>query len=110
MIKDIESFYDLMESIENSDAVMLYFSTPQCRVCKVLQPKIHDMLRQNYPKIEVYYVDIEKIPEASGHFSVFAAPTIILFLDGKEFIRQSRNIGVSELAALIERPYSLFFE
>ena len=109
MIKNIKTFDGLMETIEGSDAIMLYFSTPQCRVCKVLKPKIYEMLQQNYPKIEMHYVDTEKTPEAGGQFSVFAAPTIILFLDGKEFIRQSRNIGISELAALIERPYSLFF-
>lgn len=109
MITHLKTFDGLMESIENSDAIMLYFSTPQCRVCTVLQPKIYNMLQQNYPRIEMCYVNTEKIPEAGGQFSVFAAPTIILFLDGKEFIRQSRNIGVSELAALIERPYSLLF-
>jgi len=109
MIKDLDNFEQVLDSTKQ-DGVLLYFSTPQCRVCKVLKPKIHDMLQEHYPKIEMHYVDTEKIPEASGHFSVFAAPTIILFLDGKEFIRQSRNIGVMELATHIERPYSLFFE
>ncbi len=109
MIIDLETFADITEAINTNEAVLLYFSTQQCRVCKVLKPKIHDMLQEHFPKTKMFYVDIEKIPEAGGHFSVFAAPTIIFFLDKNEFLRQSRNIGVMELASRIERPYSLFF-
>ncbi|MCK5808353.1 thioredoxin family protein [bacterium] len=109
MIKNLDNFEQVLES-KKQDGVLFYFSTRQCHVCKVLKPKIYDMLQKHYPKIEMHYIDTEKIPEAGGHFSVFAAPTIILFLDGKEFIRQSRNIGVMELASHIERPYSLFFD
>jgi len=108
MITDIDTIEQATKATKDNDAVLLYFSTPQCRVCKVLKPKIHDMLNETFPKVRMFYVDIEKIPQAGADFSVFAAPTIIFYMDGKEFARHSRNIGVTELAAQIERPYSIF--
>jgi hypothetical protein len=36
-------------------------------------------------------------------------PTILVFIEGKEFIRKSRNIGIEELGDLIARPYTLLF-
>ena len=108
MITNIESIEQAKKVIKDNDAVLLYFSTPQCRVCKVLKPKIHDMLEQKFPKVRMFYVDIEKLPQAGGEFSVFAAPTLVFYMDGREFLRHSRNIGVTELEARIERPYSIF--
>ena len=46
----------------------------------------------------------------SAHFNVFAEPTVIVFFDGKETIRKSRNFGLQELEDAIKRPYQLIFE
>jgi len=45
----------------------------------------------------------------AGQHRVFAAPTILVFFDGRETIRKSRNIGIDELRREIERPYSMIF-
>ncbi|HVJ49052.1 thioredoxin family protein [Desulfitobacterium sp.] len=34
-------------------------------------------------KVEVYYVDVDKVPEIKDEFQVKELPTIILFKDGK---------------------------
>jgi thioredoxin 1 len=41
---------------------------------------------------------------------VFAAPTVVVFFDGRETIRKSRAFGVDELKSEIQRPYSMMFE
>lgn len=88
----------------------MYFSNDTCNVCKILKPQLIEMLKDNYPKISFYYVDMSLTPEISAQTGVFSIPTIIVYLDGNETIRKSRHIGVAELAQSIERPYKLIFE
>lgn len=108
-MQNITSYPELLAFIDDNDSVLLYFSTEACNVCKVLKPKIQKLLSERFAKIQMAYVDTEKVPEASGQFSVFAAPTLVVFFDQREFIRRSRNLGIEELAQQIERPYHLLF-
>ncbi|MCD6201483.1 MAG: thioredoxin family protein [Bacteroidales bacterium] len=109
MIKTIESS-DEYEKIKKQEGVLLYFSHKECNVCKVLKPKIHNMLQNYFPQIRMYYVNVREMPEIAGQESVFSVPTITVHFDGREFFRKSRNIGVDEIHSLIKRPYSLMFE
>jgi thioredoxin-like negative regulator of GroEL len=88
---------------------MCYFSNESCQVCKVLKPKIGNFLLTQYPKIRPLYIDISQHPELAATHSIFAVPTVLVFFEGKEFYRISRNIGIEELKRMIDRPYSLLF-
>ncbi len=103
------SIAELENLIANSEAAAIYFSTNYCNVCKVLKPKVIEFLEENYPKINFAYVDIEKLKEAAGRYSIFAVPTLVFFFDGRETFRKSRNFSLTELSQSIQRPYSLLF-
>lgn len=105
-IKTLEEFNEIKQ---NNKGVLFYFSNDTCNVCKVLKPKIYEMLQDNYSEIPFYYVDISLTPEISAQNSVFTIPTLIVFFDGKETIRKSRHIGVDELKDSIKRPYEILF-
>ena len=109
MDSDIRSAGELSELISTEPAVLLYLSTSTCNVCKVLKPKVKALLTEDFPEIAFRYINIEEYPEVSGQYSVFTVPTILVYFEGNELIRKSRNVGVSELAAEINRPYQLFF-
>ena len=98
------------ELINREDAFLVYFSHEQCNVCKVLKPKISELLGVDFPKIKMYYSDTEKLPEVAGQNSVFTVPTILVYFGGREYIRESRNISVPALAQKISRPYGMMFE
>ena len=106
-IKSSEEFYSLKES---ESALLVYFSTEQCNVCKVLKPKVESLLETSFPFMKMVYVQSDKFPEIAGQNQIFAAATIIVFFDSREYIRKSRNIGIRELQNEIERPYSMLFE
>ncbi|MBB3186514.1 thioredoxin family protein [Microbacter margulisiae] len=113
MTHSYETIYTLGEFeslVEKEDALLVYFSHEQCNVCKVLKPKVAQLLHDQFPKMKMVYADTEKSPEIAGQNRIFAVPTIVVFLGGREFFRRSRNIGINELAALIERPYQMMFE
>ncbi len=106
---DLLSLPETNTEINSNLAVLLYFSTPHCNVCKVLKPKILLMLGEKYPEFKAYYINIEKSPAIAGQMSIFTIPTLLIFFGGKEFYRISRNISLEELMKTIERPYGILF-
>lgn len=103
----LQSLEALHSALQEHDGVLLYFSTPQCNVCKVLHPKLSELFEQHYPEIARYYIDTTTAPEIAGQYSIFAVPTILLFLDGREFVRKSRNFSPMELIEEIRRPWEI---
>jgi thioredoxin 1 len=101
----------LEEAIQaaNNSAALLYFSSPMCNVCEVLKPKVFSAVEVYFEKIECYEVNIANTPEIGVHFNVLAAPTVIIFLNGKEFVREYRAFSVEGMLAKIERPYDILF-
>jgi thioredoxin 1 len=93
--------------ISNNPAVMLYFSAPTCNVCHALKPKLFEAVEQNFEQFEIISIDISETPEIASHFSVFAIPTLVVFLDGREFLRKSRHMSVGEVIEAIRRPYEI---
>ena len=110
MIQTINSIEDFNQTISTKKGVLIYFSHEQCNVCKVLKPKVHQLLQDIFPKMEMFYADTVINPEIAAQNSVFTVPTILVFFEGKEFIRKSRNVGVEELRLAINRPYELMFD
>ena len=103
-----------MQTIENINniinenmAVMLYFSAPTCNVCHALKPKLLEAIEDNFDKFEVVSVDTSVVQEIAAHFSVFAIPTVLVFLDGREFLRKSRHMSIGEVISEIKRPYEI---
>ncbi len=101
---------ELDRLLQQHPGVLLYFTTPGCNVCKVLRPKLFDLFQHHYPEMVRAVVDLEQSPAFSGHYSVFAVPTVLLFLDGREFVRKSRSFSPAELVREIERPWSYLSE
>ncbi len=101
---------DLQKLIADNEAVLVYFSTNHCAPCISLRPKVLDLLKDKFPKMKMEFIDAESAPEITGHFSVFASPTILIFFDGRETRRFSKYISVAELEQSIERYYNLIFE
>ncbi|MEA3353825.1 MAG: thioredoxin family protein [Campylobacterota bacterium] len=100
---------DLNEEIKNNEAVSIYFSGKTCGVCQVLKPKIKDALDKNFPKIKQIYIDAQEFQETAASLNVFTIPTVIVYLDGREFLRQSRHISVGNFIEELNRPYDLYF-
>ncbi|WP_201352997.1 thioredoxin family protein [Hydrogenimonas urashimensis] len=95
------------EKIHNQTGVMLYFWGEHCNVCHALQPKLFEAFDKNFPKIEKITIDVGEHADIAAHFGVFSIPTAIVFLDGKEFARVSRNVSIPALVEQIRRPYEI---
>ncbi|OAA30690.1 hypothetical protein AT15_09680 [Kosmotoga arenicorallina S304] len=101
------SFNELQSEIEK-ELVLVEFSTPTCGVCTTVKRKLED-IEENYPQWKFLYVDMNKNPEASGAFTVFTAPTIIIFHNGKELNRWARNFGMNQITDYLNRLTEMLF-
>ncbi len=107
---DCETLEALERLIATRSALAVWFSGgPECGVCRVLQPKIAALMRDRFPRIGLYRVDGTVHPDIAAAHRVFAVPTLLVFFDGREWIRHSRNLSLGRLQAEIERPYRLAF-
>ncbi|MCG2419224.1 thioredoxin family protein [Aequorivita sp. F47161] len=97
----------LKEIINSELAVAVYFSAPNCSVCYALKPKVEALFLNEFPAVKFIHVEIDKSPGISGAFGVFSAPTLLVFFEGKEFLRKVRLMSIQELQQKIERPYKL---
>lgn len=95
------------KQISEEQAVLLYFSGVDCGVCEALRPKVKEAFTQNFPKIVQVFIDASTNKMIASHFGVFSVPTILVFLEGKEFARKSRNFSVPMFINELKRPYQI---
>ena len=93
---------NIFQRINIDTTLLVYVSFPQCTVCVSLLPKMKSLL-QDYDHVQFLYVDSSKFPAVSGQLLVFAAPTVILFHQGKEVKRWSRVFSVDHVRQELDR-------
>ena len=109
-METIQSIEEFRKILDENEAVLAYFSTGACSVCKVLKPKVAQLVSEYFLQMKAVVIDIYKLPELAAQICIFTAPTIVVFFGGQETIRKCRAFGIDELKAEIERPYYLLFD
>jgi thioredoxin-like negative regulator of GroEL len=106
----MQTLETINHTLNTNDAVMLYFSAPTCNVCHALKPKLTEAILNDFPTFVIESIDISETPEIASHFTVFTIPTVLIFFQGREFLRKSRHMSVGEVVEDIRRPYNLMVE
>ena len=101
---------ELQQIIRTEVGVLLYFSGENCNVCHALRPKFKELFDTEFPQVKQIYLDAHENPEISSHFQVFSVPTMIVFLDGREFAREGRSVSLHQLTQQLARPYGMMTE
>ncbi len=91
-------------------AVMLYFFNDVCGVCHMLRPKVENLLMEEFPKVRFVPVNALESMELAGQLRMLSVPGMLLFLDGKEYLRYNGMVSLQELESKIFRPYHLMFD
>lgn len=97
-IKDVNAF------IHEETLAFLYLSKPTCSVCHGLLPQVQHLMK-NYPIIQMAHIDTEEVPEIAGAYSIFTVPVLLLFVNGKEYIREARIVHLDLLAKKLNKIY-----
>ncbi|MBI9101539.1 MAG: thioredoxin family protein [Spirochaetales bacterium] len=107
-MNDAFELQDVLDFIGSGAIRILFFSRPSCGVCIAVKPKVEELL-ENFPKAEAIYINLDRVPEASGQFSVYALPGILLYVNGKESGRIARYFSMEDLHKPLKRYYDLMY-
>lgn len=94
--------------VNDNEMVLVYFGSENCSVCSAMKPKVEEILK-DYPKITSVEVDVERSIRAAALYSVFTIPVILVFIEGKESIREARHISIQDIDYKIARYYNMLF-
>lgn len=101
---ELTTMEELEQFLQENTYTFLYISQPNCSVCHGLEPQIKRILDE-YPRIVARKVNATEVPEVAGKFTVFTAPVLLLFIDGKEYIREARIVQTARFQEQVQRLY-----
>lgn len=88
---------------------MLLFKHNRMQCLQSIKPKVIEMIKSDFSEMNFCYVELNEAKEISGQLSIFSVPTILVYFEGKETIRASRNVHLEELREQIDRYYKMIF-
>ena len=107
VILPLETPEQLDAILKQYPAVLLLFGAPSCGVCQVLKPQIDAMLAEDFPQMQLVYIDCEAHLELAARYNVFSLPVVETIFYGKSFTRFSKVFSLGDLKEAIARPYEL---
>jgi thioredoxin 1 len=109
MNQTIQNSAQLQELINSHKSALLYFYNDNCAPCLSLRPKIEALLNAEFPLMMLAYINAMVSPELSAEFGIFASPSLIVFFEGEETMRESKYVSLEALQQKIERYYTMIF-
>ena len=91
----VNSKSELDELIKGDIPLVLYFSSASCHVCHSVLPQLIRLI-EGFP-VSFVKVKADEQPEICGQLLVFTVPTILVFYEGKEVLRESRFIDFNHI-------------
>lgn len=107
-MESVKTIKEMNQLIQKNDMLLIYFGSKTCGVCRDLQPKIESMI-DRYPNIRAVKVDVQNVSELTASYHIFSAPVVMLFVQGKETVREAGIISVIKLEEKISRYDTLFY-
>ena len=105
-----DSLVELKQLIDFNKAVLVYFTASNCSVCHAIKPKIQTAFTNELPKIKQIFINSDTSKEITSNYGIFSFPTVLIFLESKEFFRVSRNFSIEQFLSDVKRPYELLFK
>ena len=96
----LTTYHDIDEAIQG-EFVMIIAKSHTCTACK----SILNVLQNNVPnldKIPIKNIFIDDMDKFRGDHLIFSVPTVLIFSEGKELLRESRYINYDKITRLID--------
>ncbi|WP_010676502.1 thioredoxin family protein [Bacillus timonensis] len=90
--------------IEQHSLSFIYISRTNCSVCHALLPQVKEVMI-DFPEIQLGFVNADDVEEIAGYLSIFTVPVLILFVEGKEYVRDARFVPMESFKEKIEKIY-----
>lgn len=91
-MKKIKEMSEVHQIIKNQPVVLLYIGQHHCSVCHSLKPQVSNIVKE-FQDITMIEIDALETPRVAEAFDVLTVPVILLFIEGKEYLRRARMIN-----------------
>lgn len=93
-MEQFNNLADVKKVIQNEPLTFVYIGQKNCSVCHGLKPQINKIM-SGYPQVRLVELDALEVPEVAEAFQVLTVPVLLLFVEGKEYLRQARIVNTS---------------
>lgn len=102
--QELTNLHEIERFIDQNELSFIYISKPNCSVCHSLLPQVRRLLK-NYPSIRLGNVNADTVKEVAGKWNIFTVPVLLLFLNGKEILREARIVHLDLLDQKLNKIY-----
>lgn len=97
---------DMDRLITGNKVVILQFGTATCTPCAAIKLKL-DKWSLKHPEVFMRYIPVEGFPELAAQHDIFSSPTVCLYVEGKNLIKESGYFSLEDFLNRTERYISL---
>ena len=60
---------------------------------------------EKFPEIQLAHINSAEVEEVAERFTVFSVPALLLFLEGKEYLREARIVHINLFEERLQKIY-----
>ncbi len=92
---------EAIDKVIEKDFVMIIAKTHTCNTCKQINEHLKNTIHR-LDDIEHYQVFIDDVDQFRGSHVIFSVPTVLIFSNNKEMLRESRFVNTQKINRLID--------
>ena len=91
------------EIINQEKPVLVDFFAEWCGPCKMMSPILKEVKDVFQDKVSILKIDVDKNQAIAAKYQVRGVPTLIIYKEGKQVLRQSGVVQKNELVSILNR-------
>ncbi|MHB8778751.1 MAG: thioredoxin [Anaerolineales bacterium] len=95
-----QAFFEKLK--QNPRPVVVDLWAPWCGPCKMIKPILEKLAQEYSGRVDLWQINADESQELLRELKVYGIPTLIVYRDGKETLRQVGAKPASALQALFE--------
>jgi len=92
---------DAIKSLMNEDLSIIIAKSHNCSTCKMINTHLENTIN-DFKTLNVAQVFVDDVEAFRGEYVVFSVPTVLIYSNGKEMLRESRFIDVTKINRLLD--------
>lgn len=102
--EELHTIGEVDRFISNHPLAFIYISRTGCSVCHALLPQVGELM-EKFPEIRLAHVNSAEVEEVAERFTVFSVPAMMLFVEGKEYLREARAVHMNLFEEKLRKIY-----